>query len=109
MSRRHPLPRWKARMGEVLTNGTESMHHGTSHVRTAKPSRWTPPAFLGARGSVQIKEKLKSQGDLSGREGMKTNTRRGNYHFIISTGLGILLTTAAGSTAVLSFPLLVKT
>lgn len=109
MSRSHPLPRWKSRMGEVLTNGTESMHHGTSHVRTAKPSRWTPPAFLGARGSVQIKEILKSQGDLSGREGMKTNSRRGNYHFIISTGLGILLTTAAGSTAVLSFPLLVKT
>lgn len=70
---------------------------------------WTPPAFLGAIGSIKIREILKGQGDLLGREGMKTNSRRGNYHIIISTVLGILLTTAADGTAVLSFPLLVKT
>lgn len=85
------------------------MHHGMSHERTVKPSRWSPPAFLGARASVQIREIVKGPGDLSGREGMQMNSRRGNYRFIVSTGLDILLATAADGTAVLSYPLLAKT
>lgn len=108
MSRSHSLPGWESPMGEVLTSRTKSMHDRMSHERTAKPSRWPPPAFVEARGSVQIREIAKGPGDLSGREGIKTNSRRGNYHFIISTGLDILLTTAADGIAVLSFPPLAR-
>lgn len=109
MSRSHSLPGWESCVGEELTKRTKSMHHGMSHERMVKPSRWTPPAFLGSGGSVQIREIVKGQGDMSGREGMQTNSRRGNYRFIVSTGLDILLTTAADGTAVLSFPPLAKT
>lgn len=110
MSRSYSLPGWESRMGEVLTKGTKSMHHGMSRAtKDGEAIQVDPPAFLGARASVQIREIVKGQGDLSGSEGMQTNSRRGNYGFIVSTGLDILLTTAADRTVVWSFPPLAKT
>lgn len=54
------------------------MTDAEQHERSAESLSRPNPAFLATGGNVQIKELLKGQWDLPGREMVKPNSRREN-------------------------------